>query len=403
MKPFSFMVVAGEASGDLLAAELVAALRDELAKAQSRFSPDPQAIETSLAPRFFGAGGPRMRAAGVDVALDLTEHAAIGLDGVRKYFEFRRYRDQLVRMAVERQPDAIICVDFSGFNMRLASAIRGYTSGRQRKPFHNWRPRIVQYVSPQVWASRAGRARRLERDVDLLLSIFPFEKDWYALHAPRLRVDYVGHPVVDRYAMLSPSTERRGDQTVIAVLPGSRASELRRHLPVLRDAAHEIATSRAVEFYVVLPTAELAETSRGVDWPQGTRIIVGGLPETLQQATIALASTGTVTMECAYFGVPAVAIYKTSWLTFEVGKRIVTVGYLAMPNVLAGHEIFPEFIQHNATGHNIARAALELMESATRQAAIREKLRKIISSLGPSGAARRAARAVAASVSDTTR
>jgi len=145
---------------------------------------------------------------------------------------------------------------------------------------------------------------------------------------------------------------------------------------------------------MVLPTAALAEIARGFDWPDRTNIHIGGLPEVLPRMTIALASTGTVTMECAYFRVPTVAFYKTSWLTYEIGKRIVTVGYLAMPNVLAGHEVFPEFVQHNATGQNIARAALELIENDSRRIEIRQKLQKIISLLGPLGGARRAARAI---------
>ena len=393
MKPLSFMIVAGEASGDLLAAELVAALRDELAKMHARYTPEAQPIETSLAPRFFGAGGPKMRAAGVDTAFDLTEHAAIGLDAARKYSQLWRYLRQLARLAIDQKPDGIICVDYSGFNLRLASAIRRYTRKR-RGPFHNWHPRIVQYVSPQVWASRPGRARRVERDVDLLLSIFPFEKDWYALHAPRLKVEYVGHPVVDRYAAFNVSPEQPAETPMVALLPGSRAGELRRHLPILRDAAHEIARSRSLEFHMVLPTAALAEIARGFDWPDRTHIHIGGLPEVLPRMTIALASTGTVTMECAYFRVPTVAFYKTSWLTYEIGKRIVTVGYLAMPNVLAGHEVFPEFVQHNATGQNLARAALDLIENDSRRAKICEKLQKIIASLGPPGGARRAARSI---------
>lgn len=388
------MIVAGEPSGDLLAAELVLALKDELAKVQSRFSPDLQPLETSLVPRFFGAGGPRMRDAGVELAFDMTEHAVIGLDALKKYRRLRRHLRKLRRLAIAREPDAIICVDFSGFNLRLASAIKRYVRSRIKKRFNNWKPRMVQYVSPQVWASRPGRARRLERNIDLLLSILPFEKDWYALRAPGLRVEYVGHPVLDRYAKLPTKHVEAAGPPVVALLPGSRTGELRRHLPVLRDAAHQMARDRSLEFHMPLPSEQLAEAARRLNWPTGTRIRVGGLADTLQQATIALASTGTVTMECAYFGVPTVAFYKTSLLTYEIGKRIITVGYLAMPNVLAGHEIFPELIQHNATGHNIASAALALMDEETRRAAIREKLGKIIASLGPPGVARRAARAI---------
>ena len=157
MKPKSFMLIAGEASGDVLAAELVRALRQELAGAESIPTTDYQPLHTGLEPRFFGAGGPQMAAAGVDLAFDMTAHSVIGLsDALKNYLKFRRLFFQLYRLALERQPDAIICVDFSGFNRRFAHAIRQYTRARADW-FHVWSPKVIQYVSPQVWLrARAG-------------------------------------------------------------------------------------------------------------------------------------------------------------------------------------------------------------------------------------------------------
>ena len=140
-----------------------------------------------------------MAAAGVDLAFDMTAHSVVGLSEVLKnYFKFRRLFHQLFQLALERQPDAIICVDFSGFNRRFAHAIRQYTRAHADW-FHDWNPKLIQYVSPQVWASREGRAYQMARDYDLVLSIFPFEKDWYAKRVPQLPVEFVGHPIVDRY------------------------------------------------------------------------------------------------------------------------------------------------------------------------------------------------------------
>src|SRR6266566_9817816 len=188
MRRLSFMLIAGEASGDLLAAELVKALKQ---------SPEIRAMP--FPPEFFGAGGPKMAEAGVELEVNLTQHTVIGLtDALKNYWQFKRIFDQLVHLATEREPDVIICVDFSGFNRRFAGAIRKHVRAR-RGTFLNWDPKIVQYVSPQVWASRPSRAHQLERDVDLLLSIFPFEREWYATRAPGLRVEFVGHPIVDRY------------------------------------------------------------------------------------------------------------------------------------------------------------------------------------------------------------
>jgi lipid-A-disaccharide synthase len=181
MKPKAFMLIAGEASGDLLAAELVAALR---------VAPESQA--NPFPPEFFGAGGSHMAKAGVELAFDLTQHSVIGISEVaKKYFEFRRMFNLLFQLAIECQPDVIIGVDYGGFNLRFARAIKNHIR-KHRSEFNNWNPKIVQYVSPQVWASRAGRAYEMAETHDLLLSIFPFEKAWYAERVPKLRVEFVG-------------------------------------------------------------------------------------------------------------------------------------------------------------------------------------------------------------------
>src|ERR1043166_2566308 len=175
MNPRTFMLIAGEASGDLLAAELVRALRAEFASREVCPTWDYQPLYASLEPRFFGAGGPNMSAAGVDLAFDMTAYSVIGLSDVLKsILKFRRLFLQLYRLALEREPDAIICVDFSGFNRRLAHRITRHV--RRQDWFHDWNPKVIQYVSPQVWASREARAYHMAEDYDLLLSIFPFEK-----------------------------------------------------------------------------------------------------------------------------------------------------------------------------------------------------------------------------------
>jgi lipid-A-disaccharide synthase len=157
------MLIAGEASGDALGAELVAALRNSIGGSQQ-----------ADALTFFGAGGPKLAAAGVELATDMTQHAAIGFgDVIKKYGQFRKIFNELVALAIERKPDAIILVDFGAFNLRFASAVRSYVAKNKRK-VSGWTPKIVQFVSPQVWASRPYRARTLEENVDLLLCLFPF-------------------------------------------------------------------------------------------------------------------------------------------------------------------------------------------------------------------------------------
>jgi lipid-A-disaccharide synthase len=405
VKPKSFMVIAGEASGDLLAAELVQALRRELAEAEPSPSTDLQPLTTGLEPRFFGAGGPRLAAAGLEMAFDLTAHSVIGLsDAVKRYLTFHRLFRSLLRLAQERQPDVIICVDFSVFNTRFAHAIKRYVRTRQDW-FHDWAPKVVRYVSPQVWASRENRAYQMERDCDLLLSIFPFEKEWYAKRVPRLRVEFVGHPMVDRYGEAGGTKgEGRapGSTPTVLLLPGSRSGELRRHLPVLAQAARLIAARQDVVFRMVLPQQSLVEYARPFqNQIPRLELQVGGLEEALGMADVALTKSGTITLECAYFGVPAVVFYKTSLATYLVGKQVVRVQHLAMPNLLAGETVYPEFVQGAATGENLARATLALLEDKARHAEVRAKLARIVASLGPPGASRRAARAIASLLNGT--
>jgi lipid-A-disaccharide synthase len=410
MKPCSFMLIAGEPSGDMLAAELVQALRQEFAEAKPVPTMDYQPLHTSLAPRFFGAGGPRMAAAGVELAFDMTRHSVVGIFEVLKnYRKFRRLFSQLYELALDRQPDAIICVDFSGFNRRFAHAVQTYARSRSDW-FHDWAPRLIQYVSPQVWASRQRRAYQVGRDYDLLLSIFPFEKEWYAKRIPEFRVEFVGHPVVDRYeASVEGRVSREGKaaslgglpakpasrHSTLLLLPGSRAQELKRHLPVIVGALALIRASlRDVRALMVLPNDALVRQAKAFGLPSNIEVRTDGLPESLAEADVAIASTGTVTMECAFFGVPTVALYKTSWSTYQVARRVVSVKYIAMPNLLANEQVFPEFIQDAATPENLSRATLELLQDENRRAHVKVQLAEIVRSLGGPGASRRAARAV---------
>lgn len=384
----TFMFIAGESSGDMLAAELVTALKQELGtRHDSRL--------TNHGPQFFGAGGAKMAAAGVELAFDLTRHSVIGpWDALKSYGRFKRLFDRLVTLAFERRPDVIVCVDFSVFNHRFAEKMRWELEVR-RATHGNWRPKIVKYVSPQVWASRPGRAKSMPRLFDLLLTIFPFEKAWYAMRVPELKVEFVGHPAVDRFNVQRSTLSVQRSENSVLLLPGSRVGELKRHLPVMLAALQKIrATKPGVEARMVLSNESLLQLARELGAPAEVKTQIGDLPAALASSTVAIASTGTVTMECAWFGLPTVAMYKTSWATFQIGKRIIQVKFLAMPNILADEAIFPEFIQDDATPENLSRAALELLGDPARRQSIREKLRRVTSSLGEPGAARRAATAV---------
>lgn len=390
------MLIAGEASGDLLAAELIGALREQVLAGSVDASADGQPLHTALAPRFFGAGGPKMAGAGVELAFDLTQHSVIGLAEVLKeYPKFRRLFRQLFQLAIERQPDVIIGVDYSGFNLRFGRAIKQFVRARDGE-FNNWDPKIVQFVSPQVWATRPGRAYELADNYDLLLSIIPFEKNWYTQRVPQLRVEFVGHPMVGRFAVPHSAFRVPGAAPRVLFLPGSRADEVRRHLPVVVGAfelvRRELPGLRAK---MVLPDEALAQSVKSPGLPTGLELQVGGLSAALAEADLAITKSGTITMECAMFGVPAVVFYQTSWLTYMIGRELLQVKFIAMPNLLAAGEIFPEFIQAAATPENLARAALELLRDDARRQAVKTRLADVIASLGGPGAAARGAEAIA--------
>jgi len=375
------MLIAGEPSGDQLASELVGAIR--------RAAP-----ALGLEPSFVAAGGEHLAGAGAELLVDLTRHSVIGLwEAIRKYAAFRRIFDDLMRRALELRPDFVVGIDYGGFNLRFAKALRRRTRGT------DWQPRIVQFVSPQVWASRPGRARVLEENHDLLLGILPFEKAWYARHAPGVPFEFVGHPLVDRHGGRRPEPRSVPGPARIVLLPGSRPGELERHLPVLLRALERIRQGFAVEARLVLPNASLADQARAIAGREGLAMPaaeVGGLSDALSAATLALASTGTVTLECAWYGVPTVALYRTSWSTYEIGRRLIRVKYLAMPNLLADGVVMPEFIQDAATPGAIAEAALALLRDPGALAESRAALGRVVDSLGLPGACDRAAAAILA-------
>jgi len=392
------MLIAGEASGDLLAAELVAALREK----------SPGAV-------FFGAGGGNMKAAGVDMVYDMGQLAVVGVtDVVRNIFEIRRVQKLLLAEAVKRKPDAVIGVDYGGFNLRFGHAIKlqvrtqfghGGSISRQvaahirdggPKPPEPWLPKTVQFISPQVWASRPKRADRMAPDYDLLLSIFPFEKEWYAKRVPQLRVEFVGHPMVERFAKEEGKRKKEEPSSTtpqILLLPGSRRSELKQHLPAMLGAWKLIRGKiPQASASMVVPNETIAQLARslGADMP----IQTGDITSALADTDLAIAKTGTVTMECAFFRVPTVTLYKGSWLNYQIVRQVLTVKTFTMANLLAGEEVYPEFLQYTLTAGNLAGAALEILQNEDRRAKMRAQLDKVVASLGGPGATRRAADAI---------
>lgn len=389
--PKTIFLIAGEASGDTLGAELINSIHNQR---------NGKNIE------FIGTGGQKMKMAGLQQLFDLTEHAVVGFwEVLKNYFKFRKMFQQLINLAIKNEPDAIVLIDYPGFNLRFARAIRNH----QRKgtgAFKKWQPKIIAFVSPQIWAWKENRLKQITSDFDLMLSIFPFEKSWYAKRAPNFAVEFVGHPLVDRFSIEKSENNKTTsnpdlftDHPEVLLLPGSRQRELEKHLPVMLDTVAIITTKLKIKVRIVLPNEKMLSLAKDIV-PTGTEILlqIGNLEKSLNHASLTIASSGTVTMECAWFRVPTVVLYKTSLITYTIGKLLIKVPYVAMPNILAEKEIFPEFIQNKATSDNIAKASLHILQDSIERQKILTGLEDIASQLGEPGATIRAAKAILQSI-----
>ena len=362
-------LVAGEASGDRLAADLLRELKK---------NPKLKA---------FGVGGPMLKAAGQEQSLNLAKHAVVGLTDVLKNLpKFLKIFREVKHEIAEVNPDVVILVDYPGFNLRLAKALHGQRNA----------PAIVYYVSPQVWAWKAGRAKLMERILDRLLVIFPFEVDWFAKHAPKLKTKWVGHPLADRW--IAQAKEGPKDEIpCVALLPGSRAKEIAKHWPVLLQTAQRIVREQKNVSFITLATDHEMRQKLEEEWARqpmsgvSLDILAGQSLTQLTRCSLAIVASGTATLECAMAGLPMLVIYKTSWLTYWLGRFLIQLPYLSMVNVLAGEKVVPEFLQGAMEPERLAKAALQILRNPKGAEAMAGRIREVAKKLGGPGAAARAA------------
>jgi len=371
--PRTLLIVAGEVSGDMHAALLLEALRRH----------DPTV-------RAYGVGGDRLRAAGMEILYDVRDTGVMGFtDVVRHIGFFRRMFHDLAATARERRPDAVVLIDYPGFNLRFAAAA------------HAMGLKVIYYICPQVWAWNRRRIPRMAKVVDRLISIFPFEPDVFK--GTGLKVDFAGHPLVDEIAeaLAEPTTDLPwAGEPRVAILPGSRDQEITRLLPVLCEAACLIEQRRpGASFLMAAPSAEkgtklrtlLAQMPRR---PAHIAVVDGGMRQVLRQARAALVKSGTGTLEAALIGCPSVIVYKTSPLTYWLGRMLVSIDHIGIANVIAGRRICPELLQHEATAPAMANALLPLLDNTPQRAAMLEGYAEVRRLLGSGGAPERAAQIV---------
>jgi len=351
------LVSAGEASGDLYASLVVQELR--------RLEPETE---------FFGCTGPRLRAAGVRTVVDASSLAVVGLLEVvahipRIHGEYRN----LLAAARQQRPDLAILTDSPDFHLRVARRLR-----EQGVP-------VVCLVAPQAWAWRKGRVKQMRRDISRLLCIFPFEEDFFRRQG--VNATYIGHPLS---GLVRPALSRdeffrkhrlAAGRPLLSVLPGSRRGEAARHLPALRDAADRLYREQALN--LVLP----ASVTTGAAFFQARlgnspiRVIEGESWDAMAHSNLALAASGTVTVEAALLGTPMVTFYRVSPPSWVAGKFLVRVPFYSMVNLIAGRAVVPELMQGQMTGKAIAREAGRLLgderarnEMKAGLAEVREKL-----------------------------
>ena len=371
MKSKTIYFVAGEASADNHGAALMRSLRE---------------LDVDL--DFIGRGGPQMRAiAGGQFKNWIDDAAVLGLwEVIRKYGYFRVQFHETLNEVQKTKPDAIVLIDYPGFNLRLAHAVR------KRSP----RQKIIYYISPQVWAWNRGRIKEMARSLDVMLCIFPFEADLY--NKSGLRTVFVGHPMIDR--LRAQKIDIKRDTNLIGLFPGSRLREVRKIFPVMLESLPELQKqNRDMRFEVAAASGELAHEMRKMldqraQDQQGIQIKVGETAALMQRAFAGIVASGSATLEAAYFRLPFVLVYKVAWPTYLAARLVVSVKYLGMPNVLADREVVPEFIQHRARPDAIVKAVRRLIEDADARDRMIAEFDTIIGKLGEGGASDQAARAI---------
>jgi len=358
---------AGETSGDLHGAALARAL-------------------TARAPglRLVGMAGPAMRQAGVEPVARTEDLSVMGFtEVVAKLGTVLSLISRIKRELARRRPDALICIDAPAFNFKVITAARKLDIP------------VYYYISPKLWAWRQGRAAFIRDNVDRMLCIFPFEREFYARFG--VEADYVGHPQVEE--LTAPDLRSiEPDPCLVGVLPGSRRREIESLTPVFAQAADRMHQARTDLRFVALRAPGVDEAVLRSLWtanspPRVTLDIQGpeGRYETMRSCSVLLAASGTVTLESALLGVPTVVAYRLSGLTFALAKRFVKVSHVSLPNIILDKAVFPELLQNDATGDKVAQAALAWLQDPAAMAAVQAELAALPDLLGPPGAPDRAA------------
>ena len=330
-----------------------------------------------------------MAAHGAEIYCDIKELSVFGLfDVLKKLPRFFALKKLILEKIEKEKPDAIVLIDFSGFNLRLAKSI-------------NKKIPVIYYISPQVWASRPGRIKTIKEYIHQMIVVFRFEEEFYKKYG--VKVKFVGHPLLD---ITKPSLSRHEfynrfslyeNKITIALLPGSRNQEIKNILPIMLKAASLMHQKIPLLQFVIAKSSQVEwgiynRLTAGTDLD--LKIIEGFTYDCLNIANLALVASGTATLETALIEVPFMIIYKMNLLNYLLYRPQVKVPHIGMVNIVAGKEIIPEFIQFQAKPEKIADEALKILQDPTRRNEIKNGLKETVKLLGEKGAARRAAETI---------
>jgi lipid-A-disaccharide synthase len=366
-------MVAGEASGDLHGSHLV----------KEMLSLDPTL-------QFYGVGGKKMKNEGVELIADSKEMAVVGITEVllklkRIYQIYRKLKNSLT----SNSPSLVILIDYPDFNLRFAREAK-----KKNIP-------IVYYISPQVWAWRKGRIKKIGRLIKKMIVIFPFEKKIY--EEAQIDVDFVGHPLLD--AIRSQFSREEAFQqfslssgvTTIGLLPGSRMNEVKRHLPPMIEAIPLISKQiNPVQFIIpVAPGLDLGEVQNLVGSKrENIRVVENNIYDVMRISDVVIVASGTATIEAAIMGAPMIVVYRVSPLTYLLGKMLIKVKNIGMVNIIAGKTVVPELIQKDVTPEKITSAVVQILENPSKQEEIKKELNSLKEKIGNPGASFRAAQII---------
>jgi lipid-A-disaccharide synthase len=365
------LISAGEASGDMYAARLA------------------KALTTRTGAHLFGMGGAQMRGAGVEIIADASDISVVGITEVlhRLPAVWRAWR-RLEREAMSRQPALAITVDSPGFNFGLARRLKKHGV------------RTVYFVSPQLWAWRPGRMRWIQRRFERVLVIFPFEEELY--RNAGVAVDFVGHPLVDSVRPVMTREQfcaRFGldpRQQILALLPGSRPSEIRRNLPIILESCKRLVENHSLQIVLAAAPGLKASTFDANSSPESpVTLVESATYDALAAADCAIVSSGTATVEAALLGTPMVVVYRLSPLSAMIARRLVMTHLFAMVNLISGRQIVPELIQEKFTAETLRGEVWRLLNSCEAREQQKRDLAVVKTKLGPGGAIERAADIIA--------